>query len=141
MSHLALLLAIPGCWKDYGQSMQSPLGEVLGYSILFPYTSFQGIYIESYHYLLGCPVGISPQHGFDHSYPEAEFTNRDFIYWNLQLDLPPGFMSYFTPWVRERYSVSPGISLSCCRLDLLKCIIPGLEHTLLEEGENVVVSV
>ena len=37
------------------------------------------------------------------------------------------------PWVREYYSISTGILLSCCKLDLLKGTIPVMEHTPLKE--------
>lgn len=40
------------------------------------------------------------------------------------------------PWVRGNYSVSTGISLSCCKLDLLKCNMPEMEHASLKEGRR-----
>lgn len=39
-------------------------------------------------------------------------------------------------WMRGSYSISPGIPLSCYKLYLLKCTMPGLEHIPLKEVEK-----
>ena len=39
-------------------------------------------------------------------------------------------------WVSGSYSISTRIPLSCCKLDLLKCTVPRMEHTLLKEGRK-----
>lgn len=41
------------------------------------------------------------------------------IYWNLHWDIPPGWVNCF---VVRNYSVSTGISLSCCKPDLLNAL-------------------
>ena len=40
------------------------------------------------------------------------------------------------PLVRESYSIFTGILLSCCKLDLLKCAVPGMEHAPLRQGRR-----
>lgn len=51
------------------------------------------------------------------------------IYWNLQRDVPAGGVS-------ENCSLCIGISWSCSKADLLKCIIPGTEHAPLNKGKR-----
>lgn len=43
------------------------------------------------------------------------------IYWNLQWDIPLGWVSYFKSPVRGNNSVSTGNLMSCCKTVLLKC--------------------
>lgn len=40
------------------------------------------------------------------------------------------------PWLQGIYSFPTGILLSCCKSDLLKYTVPGLEHTPLEERKR-----
>lgn len=57
------------------------------------------------------------------------------ISWNLQWDISPGSET-FHPWVKGNYSISSGILLSCCKLDLLKHMAPRFEHIVLTEGRK-----
>lgn len=36
-------------------------------------------------------------------------------------------------WVKENYQFCTGIPLSCHKMELLKCTVPGMEHTPLKE--------
>ena len=57
------------------------------------------------------------------------------ISWNLQWDISPRSETLH-PWVKGNYSISSGIPLSCCKLDLLKHMVPEMEHTVLKEGRK-----
>ena len=43
---------------------------------------------------------------------------------------------FWTLWMRGNYSVSTRILLSCCRLEMLKHTIPGIQHAPLKEGRR-----
>ena len=70
--------------------------------------------------------------------PSPIAPGKEVTYWNLQWDIPPGWVSYLAPptGVRGNDSVSGGIALSCCKLGLLKHTVAGVEHVPLEEGEG-----
>lgn len=70
--------------------------------------------------LLGAPSPIVPEKGI--------------IYQNLQWDVPPGWVSYFSPLGEAELLDLTGILLSCYRLHLLRLTLPGMEHAGDEEG-------
>ena len=57
-------------------------------------------------------------------------------FWNLQWEVLLRWVSYSHPQVKGNYSVSTRIPMSYFRLDLLKCLIPEMEHTSLKEGKR-----
>lgn len=61
------------------------------------------------------------------------------IYWNLEWDIHQAWYSNnscFELWMRGNYSVSTRILLSCCRLEMLKHTIPGIQHAPLKGGRR-----
>lgn len=55
---------------------------------------------------------------------------------NLQWDVLPGWVSNFVPLGEGKLLSLRWDPLSCCKLDLLKCTLPGMEHVPLKEGRR-----
>lgn len=61
--------------------------------------------------------------------PSPVMPGKGIIYWNLQWGMLTGLASYFTFLGEEGLLILHWDPLSCCKLDLLKCTMPEMEHT------------
>lgn len=64
--------------------------------------------------------------------PCSIMPEEEVIYWNLQWDI--FWMGEFLCTLGKNYSASIGIPSSCCKLDLLKYTVPGIEQTHQRKG-------
>ena len=66
--------------------------------------------------------------------PRSVTPGKGIVYGDLQCALLWGWVSYLEPLGERGPTQSP--LGDCCELDLLKCTIPGVEHTPLKEGRR-----